>query len=517
MNLLRRWSLVALILTLPYLVALAAGVAWLFERGWLIWWALLTGVMMIAGRLILHRVRANQQPEAIASPPTAMSPLDETAWKQVEELSAKLRREPPPLDDQQSYWDMLWKVFETVAHVYHPQSVHPLWDVQVPYLLRVIESIAHDLRKASADHIPGAHILTINDLTKLKDLAAAGGKLYGPAYAVYRAVRLGVNPYSALMNELSGHVAGTMLDKSIEEGRDWLINAFILRSGYYAISLYSGKLVLDDASFAEYQSSRTKTDTETAARQDEQRAGEPLRFLVLGQVKAGKSSLINAVFGETRAAVDVVPRTKHIEPHVLERDGLQRAIILDTAGYDDAETGRDLFAEMGREVSQSDLALLVCSANNAARAADRRLLDDLRAFYDRQPDRRMPPFLVAVTHIDMLRPLNEWSPPYDLEHAATPKARNILDALTAVSTDLNVPLEHVIPVCLYPGRIYNVEEALIPAMLTSLPEAEQVRCLRCWRNFHEAEYWRRLLLQSINAGRFIVKAGVRLASQGITR
>jgi len=324
--------------------------------------------MMFTGHFILRRVKLSQTRNAITSPPPAMSPLDEAAWKQVEALSAEVRKAPPPLDDPQSYWNLLQKVFDTVARNYHPQSVDPFWEVPVPYLLKVIELVAHDLRQASADNVPGAHILTVNDLNKLKDLAITGGRLYAPAYAIYRAVRLGINPYSALLNELSGRVAGTLLDQSVEEGRDWLLNAFILRSGHYAIEMYSGKLVLDDTAFPEYQTSRTKADAETASRQSEHAAGEPLRVLVLGQVKAGKSSLINAVFGQTRAAVDVVPRTKHIEPYVLERDGLQQAIILDTAGYDDAESGRDLFSEMSREVLQSDLALLVCSANTAARA-----------------------------------------------------------------------------------------------------------------------------------------------------
>src|SRR5438309_2064522 len=107
MKLLRRWTLVAVILTLPYLVALAAGVAWLFERGWLIWWAALTGVMMFTGHFILRRVKLSQTRDTITSPPAAMSPLDEAAWKQVEALSAEVRKAPPPLDDPQSYWNLL--------------------------------------------------------------------------------------------------------------------------------------------------------------------------------------------------------------------------------------------------------------------------------------------------------------------------------------------------------------------------------------------------------------------------
>ena len=68
---------------------------------------------------------------------------------------------------------------------------------------------------------------------------------------------------------------------------------------------------------------------------------EPLRILVVGQKKSGKSSLVNALFGEYRAATDVVPRTDQVEPYVLEREGLQQAIVLDTAGYDIADPAAD--------------------------------------------------------------------------------------------------------------------------------------------------------------------------------
>lgn len=60
---------------------------------------------------------------------------------------------------------------------------------------------------------------------------------------------------------------------------------------------------------------------------------EPLRLLVLGQVSSGKSSLINALFGDTKSAVSILPTTSEITPYILERDGLQQAIILDSADY----------------------------------------------------------------------------------------------------------------------------------------------------------------------------------------
>src|SRR5207248_7471706 len=55
---------------------------------------------------------------------------------------------------------------------------------------------------------------------------------------------------------------------------------------------------------------------------------EPLRMLILGQVKAGKSSLVNALFGAIRAATDVVPTTAQLTPYVLERADMGVTVIL---------------------------------------------------------------------------------------------------------------------------------------------------------------------------------------------
>ena len=79
--------------------------------------------------------------------------------------------------------------------------------------------------------------------------------------------------------------------------------------------------------------------------------------------------------------------------------------------------------------------------------------------------------VVALTHIDQLRPLAEWDPPYDLAHPAGSKAQNIRDAIQAVEHDLRLTPEQVVtPVCLRPDRLYNIEEGLAPAILTAMPE-----------------------------------------------
>jgi predicted GTPase len=110
--------------------------------------------------------------------------------------------------------------------------------------------------------------------------------------------------------------------------------------------------------------------------------------------------------------------------------------------------------------------------------------------------------LVAVTHIDQLRPSREWHPPYDLLNPANNKAANIRAAVEAVAADLAVPVATVIPVCLAEGRTYN-DDALWAAILERQDEANRVRFLRCLEDRKRRENWTLLGRQLAGAGRWL--------------
>jgi hypothetical protein len=73
--------------------------------------------------------------------------------------------------------------------------------------------------------------------------------------------------------------------------------------------------------------------------------------------------------------------------------------------------------------------------------------------------------------------------------------------------ELGLTIEQIAPVNLKPGFEYNVEKGLIPAIFQQLEQAKQVRYLRCLKEFHKEDYWRRLWKQSKRAGQFITKKG----------
>jgi predicted GTPase len=297
----------------------------------------------------------------------------------------------------------------------------------------------------------------------------------------------------------AGSLAGQGLDAMAADLPGLAAGYCVRQTGKYSIDLYSGQLDLDDPAIRAL---------------DEEK---PLRIVVLGQTKAGKSSLINAIFGTMRAATDVLPCTDAVTPYLLERDGLFKAIVYDTIGFGGADD-KAAQAKLNEELEQCDLILLVSSAATAAREADRKLLDDARIRLQQSAVRAPPPTVVALSHIDKVRPLQEWNPPYDFARGDSLKERNVRDAVQAVADDLQVPASRVVPVCLRPDSIYNVTEALLPSLLESMPAAGRAKLLRVLmenRNEEQGESLRRTLVKAGIAAADLFLLGARRSNQSL--
>ena len=311
-------------------------------------------------------------------------------------------------------------------------------------------------------------------------------------------------------------VTDRLFDLTKQTLNQWLLKWYVDRVGYHAIELYSDKLLLTrplDLStpplFSETAEKLAPSQTGTA---------EPLRILILGQLKAGKSSLVNALFEATPAATDVLPMTARVTSYILDRPELGGTVIIsDMGGYEDPNVPRERLEAALAEAQRADLLFLVLSAVNAAREPDRRLLSQLRDHFATQPALRPPPVVVVLTHIDVLRPRREWTPPYNIVSPDSAKAHTIRDALHAVSTDLRLPQELIVPVCLLPERLYNVEEALVPLLIQVLPDAKRTLLLRSLKTLRQQEAWELLGRQARTAGRLLWQLSGEVLKKALER
>jgi len=507
-----RWLVALAVIVLPAITLLPLGLLWLWQQGRILEWLLVLACLGGAAWLTLvwlkrkHTVALTDKPEVQPNPRWPDRNL--TAWNKATAITEKLTLADYPLDDPQRLIELGRETITTVARHYHPESKNAPLEIAIPYFLMIIELVSKDLR-ILLDNIPFSHMLTIHDLTRGHSLASFAGKCYD----VYRLGSLAINPVGAVLRELRDLSAHQALRYPADEIKMWLLQSYVKQVAYYAIELYSGALTLSDRSTGEYITKYSRTDLERRAPPAE----EPLRLLVLGQVKAGKSSLINALFGGgLRAMTDVLPLTSGITSYVLERDEAGRMIVLDSAGYagPTADQGLD---EAEAELLRSDLILLVCSATSAARQADRQLVDNINALFQCRPDLIAPPLLVVLTHVDQLRPLREWDPPYNIAQPQRSKEQTIRGAMEATAEDLGIDASDVIAVNLQPDQIYNIEEGVIPAILGKLDHAQRVKYLRCLRELKREDHWNRLREQAWKAGRILLDAGSRMAAKTVKR
>ena len=494
--------IVGIIFLLPWLALLGFGGYWLWLQGWLYYGiGILSANFMLVYALVYWQSRSRkplvvQQIEI--SPEGNWSDAGDKANQALEPLIEKWQQQDNVLTDTKKLLLMTNDVLLTVAKHFHADSRYPLLEFPLPYLLKLVALVCKDLQCEVLDKIPGSHALTLSNLLQAKQALTMLSK----AQTVFKIGQWLVNwPGAALAKARS-----VLLDRGIEtvsqELSKRLISVYIQKLGYYAIELYSGRITLDDIDPTSQISPDSRRDNEQQHQAAKQLSTEPLRILVLGQVSSGKSSLINALFNDLKTAVDLLPTTAKITRFTLEREGLPQAIILDSAGYGGL-THTQTSAELKKALNQIDIVLMVCKATNAARDADVLQLKAIREHFLQQNNKKLPVIIAVATHIDQLRPSNEWQPPYDLEQKDKLKAQNIKAACEAIADDFqkavaDEDLKSVVPVCLAPSRIYNVEEGLMPALHEHLNDAQRGRFLRCLGLHQRREFGQQWVKQIVN-------------------
>jgi predicted GTPase len=500
----RYWpeALLTLAIALPWLALLVLGMMWLWEGDRFWWWALGAAILGLLTWPLSWFVRRRANAEArlalgdVALPPPEWHVNERDAWSDVLAIAdatapfSFIEVGPPLLSAQATV--------ETVARRFHPQAQEAWAQFSLPEVLLLAERLSRDIRHEALSHIPGVRTLRLSHLIWVHRQHEHFGGLawigWRTGSALWRVVRAVFNPLQAAGQEASGALidkAATVLSYRL---RAYATRLFVLEVGRAAIDLYSGRLKLSAAELLAAQARDASGMEEPVA---------PVRIVLIGQVSVGKSSLVNALAGETRCAIGPVPTTARVGEYLLEVEGQPAVSIVDMPGLGD-RAGPDVLTQVAR----ADLILWVASAVQPARGPDRKKLDEIRAWVATQPERRPPPLLLALTHVDELRPASEWVPPYDIVTPVTPKACAMRSAVEAVGRALDLPIESIVPIAMPPDRKpYNID-ALWARIAVELDEAKFVQLDRLRRS-EQATNLREFANQLGQAGRFIVKGVVK--------
>ncbi|MEX0584220.1 MAG: GTPase domain-containing protein, partial [Natronospirillum sp.] len=394
-QIIRLTSLVLVLIVLPVLLLLPAGVIWLWERGWVYWWLLLAAVLTLGGylfaRWIQRRLAPVERPKdsdqtqdtdaPVAEPDANWSPQDLEAWREVQTLAQQTDRDI--LASQTLLLQRARTVIDRVALHYYPEHKDPIWNFTLPEALLLSERISQRLRLVLIEHVPAAHMIQVGQIMRLWQLKTTSQKFYQGAYFAYRLVRW-VNPVAAILAEARERVLEVAFGSTSNYLRQKGARIWVEEVGRAAIELYSGRLHGDPQQLADLATQ------ETVARP----VPGPVQVLIAGQVNVGKSSLVNALLQDSQVAVDLLPMTTGSERYQLTNEGEPIAVLIDTPGITSGHSS----AWWHRQCAEVDCLVWVVAAHRADRELDLRALETLRENFRGQPQRSMPPVLVVVSH-----------------------------------------------------------------------------------------------------------------------
>ena len=495
-----RAAMLAVAFLLPLTSLVILGSLWLWQNGYLLYWAigacLVTSTVFLIETVSLKRLERTapalvKEPEAM-EPDPGWTPTENEAWEDVKAVSRTL--DPAKLDSFEAVLDLGQRTVEVVARRFNPGVDDALLRFTAPEAMALVNRVSGELGPFIRDHIPLGDQLTIGQIVKLygwRSLIDYAEQ----AYDLWRIVRM-LNPVSAATHEIREQFSKKMYEVGRDHFTRKLAEQYVSEVGRAAIDLYSGRLRVSETELGSHVSKATRRDREQMAAEP----AEPLRLLVAGQVSAGKSSLVNAMSDQVQAAVDALPATPSFRAFELKREGIQAALIIDSPGLN----GRpEQTAQLVEVAGDSDLLIWLFDASRADRELDRKALAAIRHYFNDRPNRSRPPMMLVITHIDRLRPFQDWSPPYDIAAGTEPKAKSIRAAMEVIGADLGFALEDIVPVCLDEsvGR-YNID-AVWARIAALLPEAQRAHLVRRLGGARGGFEWGRLLGQAVNAGRVI--------------
>ena len=496
-----RWSLLFFVALVLLPLVLMAGVG-----GWVLWtsghWTWLKWAIPIcwtAAWLVARFAKRIDVPTLQIGSKIHWTPQDhaaasiiETEQKRIAEFTGQ------QLTDPRFYTDRTIELATSFAKHYHPKATDPLGSASLIEILAAISLVTEDLETMLRENVPGSHLITVSQWQSLANaptwwrMASNLGWILSTiadptALGRYAVSKAFVNP---VVNQLQTNSLATFY------------MLFVRQLGFYLIELNSGRLRGGSDRYRDVMKS-LKSTTSDAPNVPAKTEPVTVTIAVIGQVKAGKSSLVNCLLGQQQAAVDILPLTYAVQRYDLHlNDQSDRLILLDTPGYSDSGATREQLQETFEAVRNADLVLLVLDVRSPAKQADMSTLERLEEWF-REQRRLKPPSIVGViSKIDGLSPIMEWEPPYSFEHPVRPKELNLKAAMDFTKTTFGERLVSLVPVCTdrEHGRIFGIEEFLLPTISLLLDEARACSLVRALHRDYDQQRARQVVSQLISVG-----------------
>lgn len=481
----------------PGLVLAILGLVFLWQAGWFWWFSggifLLSLLSWGVRRTLARPEQQHDEQLQRLDPLPEWSEHDQQVWhtsvahiEQAALATMPWDAIPQAMLDQLTY----------VAQVYHGGDRDAEYAFSLPELLLMLETWSREYRVLVIENMPLAQSLKISTLRTLSRNTDTAMKIYGYASPLIRILKIGVNPVTGIASEFRAQLGSKYLGDLGEHMQRNMKVVLFEQVTQVGIDLYSGRLKFSDAELL-------------ARRQAEEKPPEveikPLSVMVIGQVNAGKSSLINALKQQCVAGVDPLPATAgfHYHPMALAND--LEIHLIDSPGLDGQTATSKALLE---EAVKADLLLWVSQANQPAKALDKAFFEQWHSYFAEHLSRKKPPILLVTTHNDSLPPASSWQPPYVLTDTSDKKAKKMMQALRYSHESIGLSEESpAVPVSLLPGdKAYNLD--VLEALLLSA--SDEARAAQLNRQRLEDDGGAPVALKALQQTAGLVKVGVKL-------
>ena len=386
-------------LLLPLLIMAGFGAFYIFREGYGLHFAgLLAASSLLMVAPVLWRKRQEQEQEqeqenfvdeSLVQPSGDWGAFDQQIWEQQND-------QIPQLLEQNDEWDQLKEHGLTIiTHVAKDYGRKEL-AFSLPELLKMTEEISRRYRKILLEHAPFIEKIPFS-LYKYgyqhQEEAKKGIQISSWVFNAYRALRL-TTP-AGVISEIRSRILGETFGSLSTRLQHQLKQALLQEVISVAIDLYSGRFNIGDDEIT--ASSLTNTNED-----DKPFTPEPLRICLIGQVSAGKSSIINALKNELVAETSRLPSTDRVTVYQCSIEGVASLNLTDLPGFDGDEKTDKLLLE---QVTKANVILWVLKANQPARSTDQAFKAKLEAFYQQPGNRskKQPVIIGVLNQTDQLK------------------------------------------------------------------------------------------------------------------
>lgn len=438
----------ALLWLIPALTLTGLGVLYLWQAGWFWWFSLgLLALSLVTWGINYLAEENHQQSEAELvhlEPLPEWSTHDNEVWDNaLEHMESSQLATTPWQDIPQAMHDQL--IF--VARLYHQDNTNAQYAFSLPELLLMLELWSRNYRDFVLEHAPLSQDVKISTIQNVSRKTETLSKIYNYANPLISIARTVINPASGIAAEIRSQLMSKAMGNLSEQLQYNLKQALFEQVIQLAIDLYSGRLKLSDHELSTYRQTQQPP---------EQPSPTPLSILLVGQVNAGKSSLLNALQAQCSAEVDVLPATDQYQYHQLSLPNGQETYIIDTPGLDGSVNQSK---KLLQEAIKADLVLWLSQANQPAKSLDKEFYELWLCYFEENKSRKKPPIILVTTHNDLLPPAGIWKPPYDLEQEDNRKVASMLGALRYTQQAIGLPQDSLsVPISLTTGQEpYNID------------------------------------------------------------